>query len=150
MKYVLLLLSFFFLSPVMAQEDDVPSYSEEGFQHWLKEFKDEALRQGISSSTLEDAFSTTTLDERVLELDRKQPESKFTIAEYLQRVITRKRIEDGRNRYAENEVLLKDIGKRYGVPPRFIVSLWGIETNYGAITGGFETIDALATLAYDG
>ncbi len=46
--------------------------------------------------------------------------------------------------------LLKEVGQHYGVPPRFIVALWGIETSYGSNTGGFNVIEALATLAYDG
>src|SRR4051812_36129399 len=131
MRLLFLLISLLCISPVWADDDDVPSYSEEGFQSWLKNFKDDAFRQGISPSVLDDAFGSSTLDARVLELDRKQPESKFTIGQYLDRVITKKRIEDGRAQFIEHRKQLGEIGKKYGVQPKFIVALWGIETNYG-------------------
>ena len=65
-------------------------------------------------------------------------------------MVTGKRTEDGRKQFAANRALLKKIGKKYGVQPRFILALWAIETNYGKNTGGFQIVDALATLAYDG
>ena len=36
------------------------------------------------------------------------------------------------------------------MPPRFIVALWGIETNFGKLTGKYSLISALSTLAYEG
>ena len=44
---------------------------------------------------------------------------------------------------------LKLVGKKYGVQPRFIVAIWGMETNYGSFSGGMDVIQSLATLAYD-
>jgi hypothetical protein len=87
---------------------------------------------------------------RVIELDRKQPEKTQTIEEYLEKIVSDKRIKDGRAAMAEHKQLLHKIGKEYHVAPKYIVALWGIETNYGKNTGGYSTINALATLAYDG
>jgi membrane-bound lytic murein transglycosylase B len=120
------------------------------FQTWLKGVRKEALADGIRRSTLDRALTGLHPIPRVLELDRKQPERTLTFAEYMERVVSSGRIETARERLAANRALLDEIGSKYGVQPRFIVALWGIETDFGRITGGFPVIGALATLAYDG
>ena len=122
----------------------------QSFGSWLEAFRQEARSQGISDKTLDDAFKDTAPIDRIIELDRKQPEGTLTLAQYLANTINKSRIEDGRARFADNRELLEKIGTEYGVQPRYIVALWGIETHYGEHTGGFRTVDALATLAYDG
>jgi membrane-bound lytic murein transglycosylase B len=87
---------------------------------------------------------------RIIELDRSQPEFKLTLKQYLDRIVSDKTVWDGRRLYREHRDLLKKIGDQYGVEPQYIVALWGIETRYGRITGGYPVIAALATLAYDG
>ncbi len=126
------------------------AHADEGFDAWLREFKREAQEQGISAQTLEEAFTTTEFLDDVIELDRKQPESKLTLAQYLDKVVNDVRIEKGRELYQEHKELLEQISATYGVQPQYIVALWGIETNFGDNTGGYQVVDALATLAYDG
>ena len=142
----LFLILFTLTSTVSAQENA----KNQSFDSWLSDFKRDAASQGISQNTLDDAFAETKPLERVLVLDRKQPESTLTLDEYLENVVSDKRISDGRKFYAANKSLLAKISAEYGVQARFIVALWGIETNYGRNTGGFSTIDSLATLAFDG
>lgn len=130
------------LFPLSAQAED--------FQSWLKDFKAEASQKGISEDLLEDAFENVQPIERIIELDRKQPEGTMTFAKYRQRVISDARIKQGRRLYKKHKKLLDSISEQYDVPPQYIVSLWGIETSYGNNTGGFSVISALATLAHDG
>ena len=120
------------------------------FEDWLETLKTEALASGISAPMLERAFADVRPIPRVIELDRRQPEVTLTFEEYLERVVPPLRVEKGRTRLAEFGDLLARVGAAYGVQPRFIVALWGIETDFGRITGGFNVIGALATLAYDG
>ncbi|NDF12663.1 MAG: lytic murein transglycosylase [Proteobacteria bacterium] len=120
------------------------------FDAWLKGVREEALQQGISEAAVEEGLSDVRHIEKVIRLDRKQPEKTRTHDEYLKLVITPERIARGRALMAENKQLLDAISAKYGVQPRFIVALWGIETSYGKITGDYSIIDALATLAYDG
>ncbi len=124
--------------------------SQEEFARWLEDVKRDAAAEGISEATLNDAFADAQYIPRVIELDRKQPEKTQTIEEYLEKIVSDKRIKDGRAAMAEHKQLLDKIGKEYHVAPKYIVALWGIETNYGKNTGGYSTINALATLAYDG
>ena len=120
------------------------------FQEWLKGVRQEARAAGVSNEVLDRAFRDLKPIPRIIELDRSQPESKLTLNQYLDRIVSGKTVWDGRRLYREHRELLKKIGDQYGVEPQFIVALWGIETRYGRITGGYPVIAALATLAYDG
>lgn len=133
------------LSPLHAeaQSDQV------SFADWLVEFRAEALAAGISEMTLEHALAGLELRESILEDDRNQPEFKRTLDEYLANAINRFRIIQGRKFLREEWQLFADIAKEYPVQSRFLVALWGIETNFGRNQGKVPIIQALATLAYD-
>ena len=130
----------------------VPARAEpqQDFAGWLAGFKSDALTQGIAKTTVEQALANVQPIDRVLELDRRQPEFTMTFASYLGHVVTPARVRDGRRRLHENGVTLKAVEKEYGVPASQIVAMWGIESGFGAATGGFPVVSALATLAYDG
>jgi len=123
---------------------------DQSFHEWLKGVRREARAAGVSPEVLDRAFRRLKPIPRVIKLDRSQPEVKLTFKQYLDRVVSGKTVWDGRRLYREHRDLLKKIGDQYGVDPRYIVALWGIETRYGRITGGYPVIAALATLAYDG
>ncbi len=120
------------------------------FSDWLDGVRSEALILGISEATIEVALRQAEPLPWVIKADRNQPEFKKTLEEYLSGVLSNKRIEQGRRRLIENRQLLNQISRKYGVQPRFIVALWGIETYYGKHTGKVSIIDALVTLAFDG
>lgn len=119
------------------------------FDTWLSDVRAEAMQRGISESTLNQAFTDLAPIGRVLELDKSQPEFTQTFWSYLNRAISDKRIERGRALLVEHADLLAEVQRLYGVQPRFLVSFWGLETNFGDYTGGFPVIGALATLAHD-
>jgi len=129
--------------PVRAQGDPQ-------FEAWLADLRAEALGAGIRAETLDASFAGIAPIARVIELDRRQPEGTLTFEQYRERIVSDTRIERGRARLRENATLLDQVAAKFGVQPRFIVALWGIETNFGENTGGFSVIGALATLAYDG
>lgn len=120
------------------------------FQTWLEGVRTEALSMGMKPETLDRALKGVQPIPRVIELDRRQPEFTLTFEQYINRVVPDARVKKGRQLLVEHEKLLADIAKKYGVQPRFIVALWGIETDFGRVTGGFSVVEALATLAYDG
>jgi membrane-bound lytic murein transglycosylase B len=120
------------------------------FATWLTALRAEALQRGVRPQTLDAALVDVTPIPRIIELDRKQPETTLTYTQYMQRVLSDKRKRQGRHNFRKYQTLLNNIGTAYGVPPAVIVSLWGMETYYGRLTGGYPVIAALATLAYDG
>lgn len=120
------------------------------FDQWLRELRREAGSLGIAEATLDSALSGIKPIPRVIELDQKQPEFTLTFRQYMDRVTPAARVEKGKQKLEENRALLEKIGREYGVQPRFIVAFWGIETDFGRITGGFPLVQALVTLAFDG
>ncbi len=120
------------------------------FQKWVEELHREAAAQGIRPSTLKSALGALKPLPRVIELDRKQPEFTLTFRQYMDKVVPAARVEKGRRLLRENRALLDEVGAKFGVQPRFMVAFWGIESDFGRLTGGFPVIHALATLAFDG
>ena len=126
------------------------SFAKANFNEIVKQVSNEARQKGISNQVINEFKIKSKFIERVVELDRSQPEFKLTLEQYLSRVVTASRIKKANQKFKENKKLLIQISKYYGVQPRFIVSLWGIETDFGRLTGGFSVISALTTLVYDG
>jgi membrane-bound lytic murein transglycosylase B len=123
---------------------------KKSFEAWLAEFKSEAAARGISQATLQSTLPKVHYLPKVIELQKNQPEFKFTVEEYLIRVASEARVLRGREVLGEHRALLEKMQERYGVPPHYLVALWGIETDFGRMTGGFPVLDAVATLAYGG
>lgn len=122
-----------------------------GFDAFLDGVRADGRRAGVSAATLNRALAGLRPNDRVLELDRFQPEGPgLTWEQYRERMVSQTRIENGRRAFAENRRLLDAVASRYGVSPRVVVAIWGMETNYGTNTGGFGVVEALATLAWDG
>jgi membrane-bound lytic murein transglycosylase B len=136
-------------APATAQTAQATAQSQP-FAAFLRDVRAEARASGVSSRTLDAAFSGVQPIPRVLELDRRQPEFTLTFVQYRDRQVTPQRIERGRSLKRENAALLGRIEQRHGVPAEVVLAIWGIETNFGSITGGFGVVGALATLAWEG
>lgn len=140
---------FLGIGPAAAQTADVPAQTVD-FPTWLQGMRQEAMAQGITQETLDRALAGVQPIPHIIELDHAQPELTLTFAQYIERIVSPARRQGAEQHYLENKPLLDAVGRRYGVPPRYIVALWGIETNYGQNIGNYSVIEALATLAYDG
>ncbi len=120
------------------------------FNDYVKGLEQEAREAGISENTLKSAFANVQYKPRAVKADKNQPEKKLTLDEYLPRAVPEWKVKQANALYRKHYNELYRIGKEYGVQPRFIVALWGVESNFGKFTGNYNVIDALATLAYDG
>jgi membrane-bound lytic murein transglycosylase B len=127
-----------------------PTAASEPFDAWLEGVRVEAAERGVSQQVIDEALGDIAPIERVIQLDRNQPEFRMKFDEYLRNVINQRRIDTGRRMMEEHADLLAEVSVKYGVQPRFIVALWGIETDFGRNTGGFSVIASLATLAHEG
>lgn len=137
---------FFLLSLLVAS----PAHAYADFEVWLAGFRQEAEAQGISAATLDDALTGITPIERVVELDRRQPEFLQTFADYLGRRVTPNQVARGQALMAEHAALLDAVEQRHGVPKAVLLAFWGLETNYGSTLGSLNIPASLATLAFDG
>src|SRR6476661_3878962 len=118
------------------------------FAQWVERFWPVARAAGITRATYDRAFKGMTPDPKVIEAANFQPEYVKPIGEYIDRVVSDKRIAAGKQKLEENKALLDVLEKRYGVDRHIIVAIWGLESNYGTQPGDMNVIRSLATLAY--
>ncbi len=121
-----------------------------GFAAFLAGVRDEAARRGIAPRTLRQALDGLEPNPKVIELDRHQPEFTLTWQQYRARIVSDARVARGRQFYAGSRTLLARVSAHYAVPPGMVMGIWGLESNFGQATGGFNVIDALATLSWEG
>ena len=127
------------------------SAAEQGsFAGFVASMKAEARRAGIREATLAAAFAGVEPNQRVIELDRRQPEFTLTWPEYQARVLPESRIQAGRQHYGAERGLLAQVQARYGVDPGVIMGIWGIESGFGQNQGNYRVVEALSTLAWEG
>src|SRR5579863_10426364 len=124
--------------------------AESDFSGFLAEMRREAVAHGIRPATIDIAFRYIQYLPHVVELDQRQPEHKMTFAEYLDKVVTQQRLDDARHHLDENWGMLQQVWQRFRVQPRFVVALWGVESDFGRTMGSYSVPAALATLAYEG
>jgi lytic murein transglycosylase len=144
-------------SPAPAQTNFGRSgLSQSGFVAFLPQLEAQARRAGVSQGTIMSVFPSLVFSPRTVELARAQPGGRPgsnpnpPFAPYRARHVSPALIANGQRRYAANLSRLQDIGRRYGVTPSLLVAIWGHETSYGSVTGDFDLLNSLASLAYDG
>lgn len=121
-----------------------------GFDSWLAGFKSRASGHGIPAATVNSALAGVAYDQSVINLDRGQRSFKLSFEQFYARRVSSSLIARGQSLMASNAALLASIEQRFGVPGAVLISIWGLETNYGrGAQGGKPIVQALATLAYD-
>lgn len=120
------------------------------FDEYVSKLKVEALEKGYSQALIDEAFATVKFKKKVIKADKNQPEVVETLETYLPKRVPQWKVDRARNLYAKHKNVLERIAKEYGVQARFIVALWGLESNFGRIQGGHPVISSVVTLAFDG
>jgi membrane-bound lytic murein transglycosylase B len=141
MRLFLLLAGALASTHVFAQEDD--------FSECKARISQRAAEDGLPQWIVQDVVANLNIQPRVIELDRNQPEFTQTFADYLDRRVTTYRVMQGRLLMAQHRSLLEDLTNQYGIPGRYLVAFWGLETNFGGYLGNMSTLNSLATLACD-
>ncbi len=133
-----------------------PRAPQSGFEQYKAYLIGRARSAGIRDDTIRSVIPYLQVNQRVIELDRAQrptgPATDYapSFANYLNRHITESLIRRGQARYSTHWGNLSRIQQRYGVDPSVIMAIYGKETSYGSVTGNFDLLEALATLAYEG
>jgi len=137
-------------APAQPRDERPAAAAPHDFAQWVAAFRADALAAGIDEATLQAAFDGVQELPQVVRLDRAQPEFTRTIWDYLDSAVSPQRVTRGQDKLLEVRAHAEAASARYGVPPEIIVAIWGVESNYGSYTGDTPTIDALATLAFEG
>lgn len=130
-------------APVDAERD-------QRFARWIADFSASARAAGISEATLQTAFEGVRFIPRVTQADGAQAEFTRTVWDYLDSAVSAQRVIRGQDKLLEARPAADAAAARYGVPADILAAIWGMESNYGSNTGDIPTIDALATLGFEG
>ena len=123
--------------------------SDLDFKQWKKEFKKKALKNDISEKTFETTMSNVQFLPQVIKYDRYQPEFYEDTKTYISKRTSKNKVKKGINFYSKNKNLINDVEKKYNIEKELLLSLMGIETNYGTYVGKMDILSSLSTLSFD-
>jgi len=126
---------------IFAQDND--------FSQCKARISERAAAENLPQWIVQDVVANLDIQPRVIELDRNQPEFTQTFGDYLGKRVTTFRVMQGRLLLSQYSDLLRKLTDQYGVPGRYLVAFWGLETNFGSYLGNMSTLNSLATLACD-
>ena len=121
----------------------------DSFQQWKIKFKKYALSQGISKKTLDETLSEVKFLPKVIKYDRYQPEFYEDTKTYVSKRTSEEKLKKGKYLFNENSSLILNVEKKYNVEKELLLSLMGIETNFGTYLGKMDILSSLATLSFD-
>jgi membrane-bound lytic murein transglycosylase B len=149
---LMLSITAIFSTPLFAQEDGLVNAGniDSQFSEYVKELRAEAEVKGFTAELLDPAFASIQMREKVVQADKNQPETKLTLDKYLSTRVPDWKVNQAVQKMQEHAELLDKIEKKYGVQKRFIVALWGNESNFGRIQGNHPVLSSLVSLAFDG
>jgi lytic murein transglycosylase len=115
---------------------------------WIENLAKEAREAGVGEKGISELHKAS-LEQKVLDRDRKQTVFNLTFTEFSKRLISEARLKKGQENLVKHADVFKKVEETYGVPGPVLAAFWGLETDYGAIQGDFDTLNALVTLSYD-
>lgn len=128
-----------------------PNYaSQNNFQSCLANLRSQAMAKGVSSASYERYTQNLTPDYSVIERLNYQPEFSTPIWDYLSGLVDEERVQLGRQKLQQHREVLDRVAARYGVPAETVVAVWGVESNFGDISGKYPLLQALGTLSCEG
>jgi lytic murein transglycosylase len=119
-----------------------------GFKGFIAEMKKEAAAEGVSKRSIA-VLDTVAYDPAIIKRDRAQNIFSDSFLAFQAKMISKYRLSQGQALLQKHKTLFDKINKQYGVPAPVIVAFWALETDFGATTGDFDTVQAIATLAWD-
>lgn len=123
--------------------------NSESFDDWLAKFKKRALNEGVSLKTLDLSLANVKFLPKVIEYDRYQPEFYEDTITYISKRTNNKKVSQGLDLYKKNSEFIDHIENEFKIEKELLLSLMGIETNFGTYVGKMDILSSLATLSYD-
>ena len=119
------------------------------FSNWKNNFKKKALANNISESTFDLVMADVKFLPKIIEYDRYQPEFYEDTNTYISKRASLNKVKRGLIFYNKNSDLIKVVEKEYNIEKELLLSLMGIETNYGTYVGKMDILSSLSTLSFD-
>ncbi len=141
-------ISIFFLVFIISFTQLLADESHQ-FNEWKKNFKILALENDISENTFDTVMSDVKFLPNVIKYDRYQPEFYEDTKTYITKRTSVKKVQKGTSFYSKNFSLINEVEKKFNIEKELLLSLMGIETNYGTYVGKMDILSSLSTLSYD-
>ena len=122
---------------------------DKNFNEWKKNLKNQALNKDISEITFDMVMANVKFLPKVIEYDRYQPEFYEDTKTYISKRTSEKKVQKGVNFYNQNNKLINEVQKKFDIEKELLISLMGIETNYGTYVGKMDILSSLSTLSFD-
>ncbi|WP_224824034.1 lytic murein transglycosylase [Cognatishimia sp. MH4019] len=119
------------------------------FSSYVGQLKSEAVAKGHAPATVDRFFATVRQDPKVINADRSQGVFRKTFIDFSRSLISANRMNNGVANAKKYRSVFQAAQSRYGVPPGVLLAFWALETDYGAVQGNFNTLNALVTLSHD-
>ena len=148
-KSILWLMLAVFVIPVCAYAER-GAFDVERWYGMIDSVKEKAASQGISQDTINQTVRSVGFIPSIIKSDKNQSEFKLTMQQYLDRTVSKSRIDQGLIMRKKYPTMLSRVEAKYGLPPHVILAFWGLESNYGAVKSKHKLTDAFFTLMYDG
>ena len=120
------------------------------FQQCLTNLRSQAIASGVTGLTYDRYTQNLTPDYSVIEKLNYQPEFSTPIWDYLSGLVDEERVQLGQQKLAQHREVLNRVAATYGVPAETVVAVWGVESNFGNISGSYPLLQALGTLSCEG
>lgn len=138
-------------TPSYSQSENKPSFAaQNNFQVCISNLRSQAIASGVSASIFDRYTQNLTPDYSVIEKLNYQPEFSTPIWDYLSGLVDEERVAAGKQKLAQHRDVLNRASSVYGVPVETIVAVWGVESNFGDISGKYPLLQALGTLSCEG
>lgn len=119
------------------------------FNTFINGVKADAMKRGHSQSEVNNFFANVRQNPKVLKLDRSQAVFRQNFSQFAGRVVSSNRLKVGSSKRKQYANSFKRARSSYGLPSSVLLAFWAMETDFGVNQGGFNTLNALATLAHD-
>jgi lytic murein transglycosylase len=130
----------FLVAHALAQEQPVSAF--------LADLWTDAQAKGISRATFDTAMKGFTPDQRVIAATRRQPEYGKPVGDYVNAIVSKRRIADAQLKGREWAKTFDAVEKKFQVERWVLLALWGMESDFGAEKDRWDVFRSLATLAY--
>ncbi len=147
--FLLLTLFIYFSCSCISLASDIFSECGGDFQKYLDRAKNHAQRKGVSEKVIAEVLKFTKFNKKIIEMDRRQKSFKMSFMDFSGRAINKYRLVNGRKNIIKHSNLFQKVNTLFGVPSEVITGFWAMETDFGAVQGGFHTLSSLATLGFD-
>jgi lytic murein transglycosylase len=119
------------------------------FGAFVDDLKAEAVAKGHDKTAVDRFFANVRQDPKVIRADRGQGIFQMPFIDFSRRLISQNRLNSGLRNGEKYDAIFDRVEQEFGVSRGVLLAFWAFETDFGAVQGSFNTVNALVTLSHD-